>query len=302
MRSSTASDSVWRGRAARLLLLLALCAVLALCWGVGRAHDAKSARTPAVPLTEAALTESLPRLAVTAADRSDDSAGAAALDLSRYDGECRIDEGGGYILSGRLDGTLRINAPEQTVHLFLDGVTITSPDGPAVRVDAADKVVVTLLPGTESTLSDSGDYRAAAELEACVFSVCDLTFNGTGALNVTGLYKDGLRSRDVLKILDGDIRVTCRRTGVHGTDGILVEGGTLTVSAEKYGFRTTKTGTDGRGSIVVAGGELTIIAGRYAFAASRGDLYIYGCTIHCRAVVDVYDVAGSVRIERGCIV
>ena len=283
-------------------LLLLLCAALALCWVAGTRYERnKAPRKPEIPFSAEDLAGQFSLLAMTRADHETDSEGARAVDLSSCGEELLIEEGGTYILSGSLSGVIRVAAEEQAVRLVLDSVTVTSSLGPALLVESAGKVILTLPEGSRSVISDSGHYLLSSGEEACVSSRSDLTINGSGALTVNGLYKDAIRSKNVIRIPDGEITINCKRTGIHAADGILVSGGSLVISSEKNGMKTTKSGADGRGDIIITGGEHRIIAGRHAFLAGRGDLYICDCRIFDRSVVSTYNVGGEVKIQSGCI-
>ena len=252
-------------------------------------------------MSEEVLYESFPLLAATRADHETDSTGAVPADLSQQGEEFLITEGGSWMLSGKMKGRVRIDAEEQTVHLFLAGVEVTAKEGPALFVESAGKVIITLVEGTENRFSDSGDYRQETVAEACIYSAADLTINGGGSLAVNGFYKDGIRSRNVVKIMDGEISIRCKRSGIHGTDGMHVMGGKLDISSEKNGLRTTKSGTNGRGNLVISGGDHRIIAGRHAFLVGRGDLYIYDCTVYEKSVIGAWDVGGKTFVQSGCV-
>ena len=284
------------------ITLPVLCAALALCWVIGiRYEQSRLPRKATVPLSAEEFTEQFPLLSMTRADHETENETALMLDLSTYDRECLISDGGAYRLSGNLNGVIRIAAEEQTVRLILDNVTITSPQGPALLVESAGKVILTLPEGSRSIISDSGHYQRSSDEEACISSRSDLTINGTGALTVNGLYKDAIRSRNVIRIPEGEITINCKRSGIHATDGILISGGALNISSEKYGIRTTKSGAAGRGDLVISGGDHRIIAGRHAFLVGRGDLYVYNCRILDKSIVSTYNVGGQVKIQSGCI-
>ena len=100
---------------------------------------------------------------------------------------------------------------------------------------------------------------------------------------------------------EGQITVNCKRTGLQGADGILVSGGSLQISSEKYGRRTTRSGADGRGNLVISGGEHRIIAGRHAFLVGRADLYVFNCKIFDKSIVSTASVGGRTVIQSGCI-
>ena len=93
--------------------------------------------------------------------------------------ELLITDAGDYVLSGRLSGGVHVNAEDQVVHLFLNGVEIKAVKGPAIYVESAGKVIVTVCAGTENELSDGGSH-ATKDTDACFFSMNDLTVNGTG--------------------------------------------------------------------------------------------------------------------------
>lgn len=304
MRSKTAWPPVWGKKAALCAALVLLAGALALCWAYGLRHEPPlTPVNPEAPIAEEELDADFPRLAVTRADQDTDPDGAVPVDLSQEKEELLITSGGKYRLFGKLNGRIRVSAEEQTVHLILDGATVLSGEGPALWAESTGKLILTLAEGTENAITDSGRYQRYLEdgVESCVFARGDLTVNGAGKLAVTGLYKDALRSSNVVKIVGGEITIRCKRTGIHGTDGIRVSGGSISLSTEKNGFRTTKSGADGRGNIVVSGGDHQVIAGRCAFLTARGDLYIYNCTIRDTSVVATHNVGGKVSIQSGCI-
>lgn len=275
--------------------------VLFVCWKAGTAYEAAAAKAPGIPATEQDLQKNFSYLLIKQLDQETEMTSPVEVNLSRQQNGYEITAAGDFHLTGELRGTLVINAAEQNVHLFLDNVSITSRAGPAIYCRNSNKLVITLMPGTENTISDSGNYRVDEEIEACIYSECDLTINGTGGLTVNGYSKDAIRSKDIVKILDGTYTIKCKRTAIHGNDGIVVNGGSFTISSEKNGLKTVNSGDDGRGNIFISGGELSIIAGRYAFVATNANLFIYNCTVHQRSVVSVYDVGGEVRIQEGCL-
>ena len=292
----------YSNRAKKLCVLAALLAALPACWAIGTAYETAAAKErPNIPSTEEELRKDFSYLSVTQWERGTEMTAPVEVDLSQAGDGYEITAGGEFRLTGELRGTLVIDAEDQNVHLFLDNVTVTSKSGPAIYCRSANKLVITLMPGTENWISDLGSYRADGEAEACIYSECGLTFNGTGGLIVNGYYKDAIRSRDVVKILDGVYTVKCKRTGVHGNDGILVTGGKFMISSEKYGLKTSNLGAEGRGNMIISGGEFSIIAGRYAFVTAKADLLICDCVVSESSVVDTYDVGGTARVQEGCV-
>lgn len=283
----------------RLILLAILLAALAVCWRIGThvSYD----RAAEIPEDSEAMEQSFSYLALTNEDRNTQSKAPKRLALDEFDAECAITDAGDYLLSGELNGTLRVNAKGSTVHLYLNNVTIRSANGPAVLIEAAGKVIITLMDGSENSISDSGKYSGIEDTEACVYSASDLTINGTGALTVHGFYKDAIRSKDVLKVVDGDYRIQCKRTGLHGSDGVNIAGGRIFVESEKNGIKTTRSGPDGRGCLMISGGTVSVVAGRYALVTEEAGLYIFNAVVQLNGILDDYDIHGKRMIEEGCV-
>ena len=303
MRFLSSSHFTWRRKLFLAGLLILLCAGLLVCWRMGRQWEQRRAAMPAspFPVTTEEYEQKFPHLLINHRDTQTESTNAKVIDLNSSGNSQVITEPGDYRLTGTMKGRVTVRTEDGNVHLMLDGVNISSPEGPAIYVESAGKTVITVMPGTDNVLSDSGNYAVGAEYEACVYSTCDLTINGTGSLTVNGYYKDAIRSRDVVKILDTHLTIKCKRTGIHGTDGIHVAGGRVMISSEKNGFKTTKNAKNGKGVMMFSGGEHSVVAGRYAFVCLRNDLYVFGCTIRAKSVVATYDVGGQKIIQEGCI-
>lgn len=241
-----------------------------------------------------------PVFSATRADLTGEDAEAVFVDLSGQEGEYRIEDGGAYRLSGELKGMVSIDAEEQIVHLILDHVSIASGTGPAILVRSAGKVVITLKEGTENQLRDSGKYLAAAEENACIYSMCDLTVNGAGSLEVNGYYKDGIHSRDVVKILGGQIAIHAKRDGIRGNDGFMMQDGQLEIQSEGAGLRTTKSGRTGKGAVEISGGYVSVIAGEYA-VSSAAELWVRDCRAALKGILGDMQSAKGMYIQEECL-
>ena len=238
--------------------------------------------------------------AVTRADSNTDFSSASYIDLSTVSDRYVISDAGDYCLSGEMEGSICIDAEEQIVHLIFDGVDIHSFTGPALSIISAGKVIITINPDTVNNLRDSGYYGTSGDENACIYSVSDLTINGSGVLNISGFYRDGIHSKDVVKVLGGEISILSKRDGIRGNDGILICTDTLNIESEGSGLHTTKAGSNTQGDIEVSGGSLSIISGDYAFS-SAGSLYVSDCSIYSKGILANYHVGGNLTIQEGCL-
>ena len=178
---------------------------------------------------------------------------------SEADGIITINDAGTYVISGTLsDGQLVIDAgSDDVVHLILNGASITSSDGAAINAQQSGKLVITLAEGTENKITDGSTYSElddSDEPDAAIFSKDDITINGSGSLTVKGNYKNGIHSKDGLKIVNGTITVDAANHTLSGKDYVAVGGGTLNLTSTED---TIHSATD----VSITDGSITINAG-----------------------------------------
>ncbi|MDN3311561.1 carbohydrate-binding domain-containing protein [Microbacterium oryzae] len=193
---------------------------------------------------------------------SGDTAATDASGVTSSDGMVTITEAGVYRISGELDGSIVVDAPEDAqVVLILDGVTITADAAPAIQVTAADDVAIHLADGSTNTVTSTGAYAADADANAAIWSAADLTVSGTGSLAVEGSAEDGITSKDDLVVLSGELSVTAADDGLKGKDSLTVRGGTITIDAGGDGLASDQDEDDTQGYVSIEGGTLDITAG-----------------------------------------
>lgn len=194
-----------------------------------------------------------------------------------------ISKAGYYSVSGKCsDGQIIIDcSKDDNVYLILNGVDLTCTTGPAILCNTADKLTLTLTGSSVNTLSDGADYTAenAENNAAAVYSHETLVINGSGTLNVNGNYKDGINSRDGLKLCGGILNVTAVEDGIIGKDYLLGASGTVTVNSGYDGLKSTNSSDAQKGYISITGGEYTLECGRDGIQAET-DLNISGGTLN----------------------
>ena len=152
------------------------------------------------------------------------------------------------------------------MQLVLDNASITADENAAILIKNADKVFLTLADGSENTLADSAQEYVQPEdmentVDGVVFSVCDLTLNGSGTLNITAGYKHGIVCKDDLVITDGAYNITSAGKGIAANDSIRIKDGELNITAEDDAIHTSKDDTEGKGYIYIEGGTLKLSSG-----------------------------------------
>ena len=197
-------------------------------------------------------------------------------------GVITITQGGLYVLSGSLLGQLRIQAGNQEVQLVLDGLSITSQDGPALWVEQAEKTVVLLSDGTVNSLTDSLTYTledGKDEPNACLYSKGALTINGEGTLDVTGSYHHGIFCKDTLSITGGVFHVTAANDGVKGKDGVKILAADMTIQAGGDGIQSNEDQDPSKGYVFIGDGTFQITAASDGIQA-ESTLQISGGSFH----------------------
>ncbi len=205
---------------------------------------------------------------------SDDKTDVGESGAEFKDGVLRITKGGTYRLKGKLsDGQVHITVQKtEVVELILDGCEITCKTGAAIYCDSADKLYVTANKGTENVLTDGYNYIysqiGADEPNACLFSDDDITLRGSGMLTVNGNFKNGISSKNDIKIKDLILVVNAANTGLRGKDSVEINSGNVTVVADKDGIKTTQTEKADKGFIEINDGIVDVTAGDDAFQAT----------------------------------
>ncbi len=209
----------------------------------------------------------------------EDSLAAEGPNYTLGGGKLKITGDGTYVLSGKLsDGQIIVDAPKDAdVRLVLCGVEIHCSSSAPIFVNSADKAIISLPEGMENKLSDNGESTTSdgIEITAALFSRESLTINGTGTLNVTGA-KDGITSKDTLKITGGIINVDAKDDGIVGKDRVLIRDGNITVNAVGDGIKSTNDTDPDYGYIYVEGGKIAVTSDADGLDAQTSILIIGG--------------------------
>ena len=222
---------------------------------------------------------------ITASGGSAEVSGADAGSVTVDGGTVTITDSGTYVVSGALDGQVVVNADKADVRLVLAGVSITNTGGPAIDIQDAGSAVMVLAEGTTNTLADGSAYADTSEdaATAALFSSDTLTITGTGSLNVTGSYNDGISSKNGLVITgEPTITVDAVDDGVRGKDYLLVSSGSLTVSAGGDGLKSSEDNDETKGFVALGDATVNVTSGDDGVSATT-DVTVDGTTLSIAA-------------------
>ena len=192
---------------------------------------------------------------------------------------------GDYLLKGTLsNGQIVVDCERDgKVKLFFGGINVHCENAPALYIKkCSPRLSIELVEGTANELSDGTAYAADSKTDAVIYSKSDLTITGTGSLTVKGAYRDGIVSRDDLRIKGGKITVEAAHNGIFGKDCVEIFDGEVTVRAGNDGIKTTNEDRD-CGYISMEGGTVSITCGDDPLSYVH-EFFLTGGTIN--AVVD----------------
>ena len=172
------------------------------------------------------------------------------------DGNLYIACSGYYVISGELsDGSVIVNADKNDkIRLILNGVSVNCEDSPAITVEQAEKVIMTIADGTENSIT-CGENQNGSE-DGAIYSHDDLSINGSGTLNINGAYKHGIVCNDDLIICGGEINITAARDCIHANDSVRISSASLNLSAGDDGI--TVSNDDSTDYLYVESGSICI--------------------------------------------
>ncbi len=175
------------------------------------------------------------------------------------------------VLSGKSDdGSLKAYG-EKKFKLTMDGIELTSKQGPAINNQCKKRIYVHLQEGTTNRLTDSESYNNDAyyldssvseDRKGCLFSEGNIVFSGTGVLVVAGKYKHGIVTDGYFWMRPGvTIAVTeANKNGIHvkgdvdDNIGFYMAGGLVYANISATAGKGIKTDLDAE----IAGGKLML--------------------------------------------
>ena len=202
-----------------------------------------------------------------------------------------------YAVSGNGTGQLSLYSSYK-FKLSLNGLTLHCSNGPAIN-NQGKKTCYVVLSG-DNVLSDAASYASSSDEDrkAAFFSEGQLAISGDGSLTVIGNYKHALASDDYIRFCEGTGNINLTATvkdGIHANDGVIINGGTITVHAAYEGIECNEN------SVVITGGIVYIEASDDAINAA-GEMIISGGHVMAYSTGnDGLDANGNCYITGGVV-
>lgn len=201
-----------------------------------------------------------------------------------------------YHISGNGTGQLSIYS-DYKFQLAFEGLTLSCSNGPAIN-NQCKKTCYVVLNGTNS-LTDGSTYASSNEdRKAALFSEGQLCFSGSGSLSITGKGKHALASDDYIRFcagMTGSVTLNAQTNdGIHVNDGLLIEAGTVQVTAVDEGLRCDSN------AIAVTGGKVYVTSQAEGIE-SKGAFYMTGGEVYVKANDDAINSGEDLLISGGLV-
>jgi hypothetical protein len=232
------------------------------------AQSTTTSKSSSTAASQMSYSDSFPTAAVV----GDDSAKATAdgtVDLSELSTTgsgvsvsgkvITISKAGTYYVTGTAsDAQIVIDAADDAeVTIIFNGASLTSTAGPAVLEKNADKLILSTAKNSVNIV-DGGTIDDTATESAAIYAYHDLTIYGEGELAVNGDSKNGIKSKDDLKIKSGTLNVQAVNHALVGNDSVHISDGTVIATSGDNTVKSSQTEDAEKGLIEIKGGTITL--------------------------------------------
>lgn len=169
-----------------------------------------------------------------------------------------------------------VNAPDKVVIIELNGVTLENNTNSPIYVEDCDTIEISAKKGTTNNIKDTRTaYVTDQEGQgkgAIFVNNGDLKLKGTGTLNITANYLNGIHGKDDVKVQKQTLNITAVNHGIRGNDSVTITSGTINISCGGDGLHSENSDISSkgnqRGNVTINGGSLTINSWSDAIQAS----------------------------------
>lgn len=175
-----------------------------------------------------------------------------------------ITESGVYKLSGTYtEFSLIVNIDKDQdsdpIYIILDNVAISNSSTAPINIIEAKDVILIVNDGSTNTIYQSEITTTDEEFPSgAIYSKADTMITGTGSLDITTLYNDGINCRDDLVITNANITIDAIYDGIVAKDYLEIEDSSLSITCGKDGIKTSNIEDADKGNILLINSNITI--------------------------------------------
>ena len=173
-----------------------------------------------------------------------------------------------------------VNTPDAKIILNFEGTTIENNENSPVYVADCDSIDISAKKNTENFVKDTRSIYTEDEdgqgKGAIYVANGDLKLKGTGTLNISANYYNGVHGKDDVEIQKQTLTITAVNHGIKGNDSITINSGNINISCGGDGLHTENSDLSSkgnqRGNVTIDGGTITINSWGDAIQASYNAL------------------------------
>ena len=159
-----------------------------------------------------------------------------------------------------------VNAPDKTIIVELNNATIENNENSPIYVEECDDIEISAKKNTTNNIKDTRSvYITDTDGQgkgAIYVNNGDLKLKGTGTLNITANYYNGIHCKDDVKVQKQTLNITAVNHGIRGNDSVTITSGTINISCGGDGLHSDNTDISSKGNqkgdVTINGGTLTI--------------------------------------------
>ena len=159
-----------------------------------------------------------------------------------------------------------VDVPDISLTIELNGVTIENGQNSPIYVNDCDNIDISAKKGTVNYIKDTRATYTEDETDqgkgAIYVENGDLKLKGTGTLNITANYYNGIHGKDDVKIQKETLNITAVNHAIRGNDSVTVTSGDIVLKCGGDGIHTENSDISSKGNqkgnITIDGGSLTI--------------------------------------------
>ena len=159
-----------------------------------------------------------------------------------------------------------VNAPDKTIVVELNGVTLENGQNSPIYVMDCEDIEISAKKSTVNTIKDTRPLYTEEESDqgkgAIYVANGDLKLKGTGTLNITSTYYNGIHCKDDIKVQKQTLNVSAPNHGIRGNDSVTITSGTINITCGGDGLHSENSDISSKGNqkgnVTINGGTLTI--------------------------------------------
>jgi len=159
-----------------------------------------------------------------------------------------------------------VNAPDKTIILELNGVTLENNTNSPIYVEDCDTIEISAKKDKTNNIKDTRAAYVTDEAgqgKGAIFvKNGDLKLKGNGTLNITAGYLNGIHGKDDVKVQKQTLNITAVNHAIRGNDSVTITSGNLDISCGGDAFHTENSDVSSKGNqkgdVTINGGNITV--------------------------------------------